>query len=192
MHVWLLFQEPIVYNKDGDVTIVAVDCGIKNNQIRCLCKRGARVKVVPYNYKLDPKGNKLSLSSLLSAPDLLSYISSASPPIFFVLPIKSSSLIQSSVHRKKLLTDTCKRKFITDSPLKFEVLLGFFVVVTEYDGLFLSNGPGNPEMCADTISHLRSLLSLEASVKPIFGICLGHQLLSLAAGARTYKMKYGD
>lgn len=58
----------------------------------------------------------------------------------------------------------------------------------EYDGLFISNGPGNPEMCDTTILHLRDALQKE---KPIFGICLGHQLLALASGGKTYKLKYG-
>jgi len=58
----------------------------------------------------------------------------------------------------------------------------------EYDGLFISNGPGNPEMCDITIENLK--LSLDRD-KPIFGICLGHQLTALASGAKTYKLKYG-
>ena len=57
-----------------------------------------------------------------------------------------------------------------------------------YDGLFLSNGPGDPKLCAATIAHLRTALAGE---KPIFGICLGIQLLALASGADTYKLKYG-
>ncbi|KAK3581322.1 hypothetical protein CHS0354_016168 [Potamilus streckersoni] len=109
-------KAPAVHNPDGDIKIVAVDCGIKFNQIRCLCRRGAQVTLVPWNYKLD---------------------------------------------------------------------------INEYDGLFLSNGPGDPEMCKDTIDNIRHLIE-EANVKPIFGICLGHQILSLAAGAKTYKMKYGN
>jgi len=56
------------------------------------------------------------------------------------------------------------------------------------DGVFLSNGPGDPEPCAYAIAAIRSLL--EARV-PLFGICLGHQLLALAGGARTVKMKFG-
>ena len=59
----------------------------------------------------------------------------------------------------------------------------------ECDGIFLSNGPGDPSMCAATIEHLRALLTVD-HCKPVFGICLGHQLMSLAAGASTYKMKY--
>lgn len=57
-----------------------------------------------------------------------------------------------------------------------------------YDGLFISNGPGNPKMCAATISHLADSLKQDI---PIFGICLGNQLLALASGADTYKLKYG-
>ena len=61
--------------------------------------------------------------------------------------------------------------------------------LSNYNGLFLSNGPGDPTMVAQTVSNLKSLLSTTSI--PIFGICLGHQLLSLAAGASTYKMKFG-
>jgi carbamoyl-phosphate synthase small subunit len=56
------------------------------------------------------------------------------------------------------------------------------------DGVFLSNGPGDPEPCGYAITAIRELL--EARV-PLFGICLGHQLLGLASGARTLKMKFG-
>mmetsp|Transcript_27737 Transcript_27737/g.66897 ORF Transcript_27737/g.66897 Transcript_27737/m.66897 type:complete len:1559 (+) Transcript_27737:247-4923(+) len=61
----------------------------------------------------------------------------------------------------------------------------------EWEGLFLSNGPGNPVMCAKTVESIKYALNLEQP-KPIFGICLGNQLLSLAAGASTYKLKYGN
>ncbi|GAB4178650.1 MAG: glutamine-hydrolyzing carbamoyl-phosphate synthase small subunit [Wenzhouxiangellaceae bacterium] len=56
------------------------------------------------------------------------------------------------------------------------------------DGVLLSNGPGDPEPCAYAIDAIRHLLERKV---PLFGICLGHQLLSLAAGARTVKMKFG-
>ncbi len=55
-------------------------------------------------------------------------------------------------------------------------------------GIFLSNGPGDPEPCDYAIKNIKTALKLEI---PIFGICLGHQLLSLAAGAKTFKMKFG-
>jgi carbamoyl-phosphate synthase small subunit len=62
------------------------------------------------------------------------------------------------------------------------------VLALKPDGVFLSNGPGDPEPCDYAIAAIRQLL--EANV-PLFGICLGHQLLGLATGARTVKMKFG-
>ena len=56
------------------------------------------------------------------------------------------------------------------------------------DGIFLSNGPGDPKACTKTIASVRRAL---ADNKPIFGICLGNQILALAAGADTYKLPYG-
>ncbi len=55
------------------------------------------------------------------------------------------------------------------------------------DGLFLSNGPGDPAVCGYLVSTVRDLLD----ELPIFGICLGHQIMGLAAGGRTYKLKFG-
>lgn len=63
----------------------------------------------------------------------------------------------------------------------------------DWDGLFLSNGPGDPTKVVETISNLRVLLQdTKKKPKPIFGVCLGNQLLALAAGAKTYKMKFGN
>lgn len=110
-----MFQEKKIFNPNGEITIVAVDCGLKYNQLRCLIKRNAKVILVPWDYKLDVK---------------------------------------------------------------------------EYDGLFISNGPGDPEKCKNVVENLRVALSETSDVKPIFGICLGHQLLSVAAGCHTYKTRY--
>ena len=60
----------------------------------------------------------------------------------------------------------------------------------EFDGLFLANGPGDPEQCDKTVAHIRTFLNNE-TVRPCMGICLGNQLLARAAGAKTYKLKYG-
>ncbi|KAI8376213.1 uncharacterized protein BYT42DRAFT_378462 [Radiomyces spectabilis] len=121
-------KEPKVYYPDPakaiktasgrTLRIMAVDVGMKYNQIRCFVFRGVELKVVPWDYDF------------------------ASEP--------------------------------ADS----------------YDGLFLSNGPGDPTMVETTFHRLSTLL--KAGNKPIFGICLGHQLLALAAGAKTMKMKYGN
>ena len=62
------------------------------------------------------------------------------------------------------------------------------VLAMKPDGVFLSNGPGDPEPCDYAITAIRTLLEQRL---PIFGICLGHQLLALASGARTVKMKFG-
>lgn len=107
-------KEPVVYG-NGSPAIIAVDCGIKNNIIRCFLNRGAKVIRVPWNYDFNNGGY-------------------------------------------------------------------------EYDGIFISNGPGDPKMCRQTIENLRKAMEKEDK---IFGICLGNQLLALAAGADTYKLKYG-
>lgn len=58
----------------------------------------------------------------------------------------------------------------------------------DYDGVMLSNGPGDPSLCGATVENIRKAFQIG---KPIFGICMGNQLTSIAAGATTYKLKYG-
>lgn len=62
------------------------------------------------------------------------------------------------------------------------------IIAAAPDGIMLSNGPGNPKECTEIIAEIRKLYDTDI---PIFAICLGHQLMALATGADTYKMKYG-
>eukprot|EP01137_Pigoraptor_chileana_P007484 Opistho-2@53146 len=107
-------KEPKTYNRGGDVKIVAVDCGIKNNIVRMLAEQGAEVKVVPWDHDLASES---------------------------------------------------------------------------YDGLFISNGPGDPSRAQTLIANVKRALDGD---RPIFGICMGNQILGMAAGLSTYKMKYGN
>ena len=62
------------------------------------------------------------------------------------------------------------------------------ILATKPDGIMLSNGPGDPKECVSIIQEIKKLYQSDI---PIFAICLGHQLMALATGADTYKMKYG-
>lgn len=97
----------------GKKRVVLVDCGVKNNILRCLIRRDVEVVRVPWNYNFN---------------------------------------------------NIC------------------------YDGLFISNGPGNPELCMEAVENIKEAMK---GTKPIFGICMGNQLLSKAGGASTFKLKYG-
>ena len=107
-------KDIIRYNEGAGRKVVLVDCGVKNNIIRCLIKRGVEVIRVPWNYDYTEM---------------------------------------------------------------------------EFDGLFLANGPGDPDMCVDAVEVLKKQMS--ASRKPICGICMGNQLMAKAGGATIYKLKYG-
>lgn len=98
---------------NGKYKVLMVDCGMKNNILRCLLDYDVQIKRVPWDYDFSNE---------------------------------------------------------------------------DYDGLFISNGPGDPAMCTVTVEHIREALKQD---RPIMGICLGNQLLALAAGAKTYKLKYG-
>lgn len=99
----------------GHFHVVAIDCGMKQNIVRSLVKRGCRLSIVPWN-----------------------------TPAETIRKLKP-------------------------------------------DGIFISNGPGDPEDVPETIQTVKSLLG----TCPVFGICLGHQIISLAYGAGTYKLKFG-
>jgi carbamoyl-phosphate synthase small subunit len=105
-------KEPCVYGS-GEKTVIAVDCGMKENILRSLTSYPIRVKRVPYDYDFTEE---------------------------------------------------------------------------DFDGVFLSNGPGDPVRCQATVEILRKAMAIG---KPVFGICLGTQLMALAAGAKTYKLPFG-
>lgn len=68
------------------------------------------------------------------------------------------------------------------------------VLASRPDGVFLSNGPGNPAEATEAIAEVRNLMQAkraDGKAMPMFGICLGHQILALAAGGETYKLKFG-
>jgi len=107
-------KEVITYGEgEGKKRVILVDCGAKENIIRCLIKRGVTVIRVPWNFDYNDM---------------------------------------------------------------------------EFDGLFISNGPGDPDTCDSAVQNIRRTL---AGNKPICGICMGNQLLAKAGGAKIYKLKYG-
>lgn len=105
-------QKKEVYG-NGEHKVVLIDCGVKNNIIRCLLQRNTTVIRVPWDYDFSEE---------------------------------------------------------------------------EFDGVFISNGPGDPARCDKTVETIKKVMATE---KPIMGICLGNQLLARAAGAETYKLKFG-
>ncbi len=117
-------------------------------------------------------------------------------------PNKENLVAQVSTREKQIYGEGRYRILLVDCGVKYNIIRHFLKRDTtilrvpwdhdlsqeEYDGLFISNGPGDPKMCEATINHLARALKSDT---PIFGICLGNQLLALASGADTYKLKYG-
>jgi len=117
-------------------------------------------------------------------------------------PNRINLVAEVSTREKKVYGDGRFRIMMIDCGVKYNIIRYFLkkeaqvirvpwdydFLQDDYDGLFISNGPGNPEMCKPTILNLAKALEKE---KPIFGICLGHQLMALASGGKTYKLKYG-
>ena len=83
----------------------------------------------------------------------------------------------------RLLRKHVGKVLVVNAEISFDELMEL-----KPDGVFLSNGPGDPEPCVYAIELIQKLLEINM---PIFGICLGHQLLALSGGCKTYKMKFG-
>ena len=112
----------IVYNPSGEFKIALVDCGAKQNIIRCLIDRGCQVTVFPYDFD-------------------------------------------------------------------------FSVILEDFDGVFYSNGPGDPIHAYKTVDNCKKIMKKSSALQypiPLFGICMGHQVMGLAAGFRTYKLPFGN
>lgn len=120
----------------------------------------------------------------------------------FFDPNKTNLVADVSTGEKKVYGSGRYRIMLVDCGVKYNIIRNLLKRDTtvirvpwdydyndeEYDGLFLTNGPGDPKMCVKTIENIRKSFS---GNKPIFGICLGNQLMALASGADTYKLRYG-
>ena len=122
--------------------------------------------------------------------------------IDFYDPNKDNLVAQVSTDKKTIYGSGKYRILLIDCGVKYNIIRNLLkrdttVIVVpwdwdisgeDYDGLFISNGPGDPMMCDKTIANIKKALDKDT---PIYGICLGNQLMGLAAGAVTYKLKYG-
>ena len=99
---------------------------------------------------------------------------------------------QGGKHRVVLVDCGCKngilRSLLARGVTVVRVPWNYDFLGEDVDGIVVSNGPGDPKMCVKTVEHLRGAMDTN---RPIFGICLGNQLLALAAGADTFKLKFG-
>jgi len=107
--------------------------------------------------------------------------------------IVSKSLISGKKNKKVILIDCGVKNNIIRNLIKrnlevIRVPYDYDFFRHDFDGIVISNGPGDPKICTKAIENIRKAINDNI---PIFGICLGNQILALAAGADTYKMKYG-
>jgi len=120
----------------------------------------------------------------------------------FYDPNKENLVAQVSTLKKEVYGSGKHKILLVDCGVKFNIIRSLLERDTtvirvpwdydfqneKYDGLFISNGPGDPKQCSATIENLKKAFEKEI---PVFGICLGNQIMALASGADTYKLKYG-
>ncbi|NQU85186.1 MAG: glutamine-hydrolyzing carbamoyl-phosphate synthase small subunit [Mariniphaga sp.] len=123
-------------------------------------------------------------------------------PIEFKDPNIENLVANVSINKKEVYGDGDHKVILVDCGVKHNIIRcllkrnttvirvpwDYDFTSEDYDGVFLSNGPGDPAMCAETVENIRKAININ---KPIMGICLGNQLLARAAGSDTYKLKYG-
>jgi carbamoyl-phosphate synthase small subunit len=111
-----------------------------------------------------------------------------------VAEVSTPEPLEYGAGKKKLLMVDCGvknniiRSFVERGVSVIRVPWNYNFVNTAADGILISNGPGDPVLCAETVENIQKAMQMN---RPILGICLGSQLLGLAAGAKTYKLKYG-
>lgn len=133
---------------------------------------------------------------------MLGQLLESGKPKNFTDPNKENLVAKVSPKKKRIYGTGSIRLVVVDCGIKESIVRSFIrrgmtiirvpwnydFTHEQYDALLLGNGPGDPLMCVPTIAYVKQALAAE---KPILGICLGNQLLALAAGAKTYKLKYG-
>ncbi len=154
---------------------------------------------VPGIFDIDTR----ALTKILSEKGaMMGKIEIESQPVEFHDPNKDNLVAQVSIKEKKTYGNGKNRIILVDTGAKYNILRCLLKRDTtvvqvpwdydftreEYDGIMLSNGPGDPQMCHETIENIKKAMTIG---KPIFGICLGNQLLGIASGGKTFKLKYG-
>ncbi|CDJ59611.1 hypothetical protein EMWEY_00023470 [Eimeria maxima] len=173
-------------------------CCCRDQMLLLLQQRAQRAaRLQAWAAALKAAGDRLPLDDPNSR-NLVAEVSPAEPKVF-VSPVNPSVRLGAvtDVSATGSPADDAAGRSVT--ALQSSILLPLRVLLAvpwdydfsgeSYDGLFISNGPGDPTKCDATIRNIAKALKEE---KPIFGICLGNQLLALAAGAKTYKMKFGN
>ncbi|OGH59494.1 MAG: carbamoyl phosphate synthase small subunit [Candidatus Magasanikbacteria bacterium RIFCSPHIGHO2_01_FULL_33_34] len=139
--------------------------------------------ILPTNYSSNSQNKKLNYTNL-SDQNLIPEVSTKIKNIYNQKKSNNKTIIVVDCGIKNNILRSLKELPLTIHHVPYN----YDYTQEKFDAVFLSNGPGDPKVCIETIAILKKAMKLE---KPIFGICLGSQILALAAGADTYKLKYG-